>query len=633
MASSSSTASMRSPRYTGEVASHPVKRRMHTSTLDRVANLAFVLPGIALAALFFLYPTALALVRGFTDWSPGVGGDWVGFANFTALFRDPNFGAVVQNSLIYLLGVPIWVIVPLIVTLMLYDKTPKASWFRVIYLFPLVLTPAILGLVFSAILNPTDGLLNQLLTSVGLHDLTAAWIDSPELVKPSIIMITLWGGLGMTVLILHSALTAVQPELFEAAELDGASWWAKLRYVMLPGIRPVLEAVIALSTVGVFISFFGLISVLTNGGPNYASASIDFDVYARAFTLQNFGGSSAEALVLIVFVILTVLVLLGLRWALNAWSDRPRPLNYATLGDRVRTSRLVNSARPRVRAFTARIRRATPHLKWSPLRLLIAVLLAVVFLYPIIYMAGTAVKTVPDFNDNPIGLPRSFTWSFMSQAWAALGNGQALLNSVIAVGIGVLVCAALSSLTAFWLYLNRGVMRVIVISVIGIFYFVPVAVWIIPLNTMLAQFGLSNNLAVLGVIYGVSQFPFGVALISTYLSRGLNPELLEAARVDGASLFRQYWSIVLPLSGPVLGSVIALAGAFMWGDLIIGLVILQSPDTYPATLAATQIVGRSSPSLQLSAAAATISLIPLLILFAATQRLMVRGITAGSGRL
>jgi multiple sugar transport system permease protein len=168
---------------------------------------------------------------------------------------------------------------------------------------------------------------------------------------------------------------------------------------------------------------------------------------------------------------------------------------------------------------------------------------------------------------------------------------------------------------------------------VGIFYFVPGAVWVIPLNTLLVQFGLGDNIVVLGVVQGIAQLPFGVVLMTTYLSSGLPMEILEAARVDGASLWRQFRSIVLPLSGPGLGALLALVTAFTWGDLQIGLVLMQSPDRFPVTLAVTTLVGRATPGLQPIAAAGLISLLPLLILFAFTQRLMVRGIASGVGRV
>ncbi|MGH2613605.1 MAG: ABC transporter permease subunit [Thermomicrobiales bacterium] len=591
----------------------------------------FVIPALAGIVLVLLIPTITALVRSFTDWQPAAAVSWVGFANYEALFADSTFHGVLQNSLIYLIGVPFAVIIPLMIALMLYERTPNATFFRTIYLFPLVFSTAILGLLFQSILNP-DGLLNSVLRSIGLDGLAAKWLDDPALVKFTIMGVSLWGGLGMSVLIFHAALSAIPPELFEAAELDGAGWWRKLRYVMIPGIRPVLEGMIVVSTVGIFIGYFGLIKVLTNGGPNNASAAMDFDLYTRAFSLFDYAGSAAEAVVLLILVAAVVGVLVLLR----AFVHRSRPLpSYprTPFSDRVRSVPAVQATRRWTGDVLRRIRMKLPNLPWSPVRLIIAIAILIMFIYPMVYLAGTAVRTRQDFNANPEGLPTTFTLDFIVQAWTQANMGLAMINSFVSVGIAVFVCATLSTLSAFWLIRHTGKLRIVILAFIGLFYFVPGAVWVIPLNTLLVQVGLADNIVTLGIIQGIAQLPFGIVLMTTYLMTGLPLEILESARIDGASLWQQFIRIVIPLAGPGLGALIALVTAFTWGDLQLGLVLMQTPDNFPVTLAVTQLVGKSTPGLQPIAAAGLISLLPLLVLFAFTQRFMVRGISSGIGRV
>lgn len=598
---------------------------------DRIADAAFVLPAVGLAIAIFFYPTVNALWRGFTEWTPGLPSEFTGLENYRDLLTDETFHQVLRNSGIYLIGVPILVVVPLLVAFMLYERVPQARLFRTLLLFPLVLSPPILGLLFASILNPTNGLLNESLQRVGLGGLTHAWIDEPSLVKPTIIAVVLWGGMGVSVLIFHAALSAIPPDLFEAAELDGASWLRKVRDVMVPGIRPVLEAITALAVVSVFTGLIGLIQVLTNGGPNQRSASVDFDIYSRALQLQDYGSAAAEAGLLLVMVVVLVALLFGLRRVLSRPRRHPGPIQHDPLIDRLRQSSIARRA-GRLRPGANRFRRRSTR-RWSVFRLAIALVLAFLFAYPLLYLAGTAVKPQAQFNADPIGLPTALTGEFLRTAWESASLGRAMVNSLISVTIGVVICTVLSSLASFWFIRHTGRMRVILFAAMSVFYFVPVIVWVIPLQVTLARVGLTDNLLVLGVVYGAAQLPFGVALLTVYLSRGVPEEMLEAARVDGASLWAQYRYLIVPLSRPAIAALVPLVTAFLWGDLIIGLILIQDPGSYPATIAATQLVGGKTPSLQASAAASVISFFPLLVLFALSQRSMVRGITAGIGRV
>lgn len=596
---------------------------------EALADVAFVLPAAVLAFAIFFYPTVNALWHGFTDWQPGLPSHYVGTKNYHQLLGDDTFHRVLHNSLVYLLAVPILVFVPLVIAFLLYDRVPFAPFFRTLLLIPLVLAPPILGLLFASILNPTSGLLDVWLRRIGLDGAAKPWLDDPSLVKPTIVAIVLWGTLGVSVLIFHAALSAIPPDLFEVADLDGASSWRKIRDVVIPGIRPVLEAVIALTVVSVFTAMFGLIQVLTGGGPNRASSTIDFDIYNRALLLQNYGGASAEAGLLLV----GVAALVGLLVLLRRVLARPRTRVLTSRRRRTRTRRTISRPSWSTRApKTWSYRRWSRRSRWSIPRIVGISLLSVLFVYPFIYLVGTAVKPETEFNQDPIGLPHSFTSYFLKTAWEAVGLGHAMVNSLIAVGIGVTVCTVLSSLASFWFIRHRGPVRIALFAGMSVFYFVPAIVWVIPLETVLVRLGFGNSIFMLGLVYGVSQLPFGIALLTVYLSRGISDSMLEAARVDGASLWKQYWHLVLPLSRPAIAALAPLVTAFLWGDLIIGLVLIQDPAKYPVTLAATQLVGRITPSLQASAAAGVISFFPLLILFALSQRWMVRGITVGVGK-
>lgn len=268
---------------------------------------AFIWPMLVLLGTLVLAPAVYAIFRSFYDWSPGYESPFVGIDNFKELFSSSVFREIGRNELFFMVGVPIWAGVPLVVALLLFERVPFAGAFRTIFFFPAVLSPVILGLVFRSLLRP-DGIVNSTLESIGLGGLAQNWIDEPALVKPVIILVALWYSMGFGVIFYSAALSTVPTELFEAAELDGASWWQRLRYVVLPRILPIFLLNVVFSVATVFL-LFPYSFVLTRGGPGFTSTTIDYDIYANSFQFGYFGLAAAES-VLLLLVMLGVLAAL-----------------------------------------------------------------------------------------------------------------------------------------------------------------------------------------------------------------------------------------------------------------------------------------------------------------------------------
>jgi ABC-type sugar transport system permease subunit len=279
----------------------------------RVSDLPYVLPVVVLLAAFTFVPAGIAWAHAFTAWNPGAPSPFVGLDNFRTLFADPTFREVLQNQVVFLLGVPLWVLLPLALSLLLYERVPAPGLFRTILFFPAVLPPTIIAIMFRSLLAP-DGLVNELLRGAGVGGLARPWLDSADLVKYSLIVLLAWAGLGVGVVMFSAALSSVSPELFEAAALDGASFWQRLRYVVVPGIRGTIVLYTVLQVLTVFLFLFAWIYVLTNGGPGFASTTMDFDIFERSMAQGFFGVAAAESIVLVG----CVAVLLVAGWALAA---------------------------------------------------------------------------------------------------------------------------------------------------------------------------------------------------------------------------------------------------------------------------------------------------------------------------
>lgn len=275
--------------------------------MEALGDALFLLPAVALVGSLVLVPVATSIFRSFYEWNPGYESPFVGIANYTALATDLAFQQIMRNEAVFLIGVPIWVFLPLVIALFLHDRVPIAGLVRTIIFFPAVASPAILGIFFRSVLA-SDGLLNTLLESVGLGALARSWLSDPALIKPVIIVVIAWATAGIGVVIFAAALNAMEPHLLEAAEVEGASGWQKLRFVILPTLRPVIDLYAALMVLNVFVGLFAWIYVLTGGGPGFASTTLDYDIYQRALTYGQFGLAAAESVYLLGVVAIILLL-------------------------------------------------------------------------------------------------------------------------------------------------------------------------------------------------------------------------------------------------------------------------------------------------------------------------------------
>jgi ABC-type sugar transport system permease subunit len=281
-----------------------------------VSALPYISPLLIAAIAVVVAPAAFGISRSLFDWQPGGSSPFVGLSNFKLLANSPTFRTILVNEGIYLLGLPLWTILPLVIAVFLFSRVRFAGFVRTLLFLPAVVSPALLGIMFTPILSP-DGLVNTTLRQVGLGSLTHQWIDSPGLVKPTIIVVLAWANVGLGVAIYTAALTSIQPDLLDAAHVAGANSWQRIWYVILPGIRRTLILWMTFQALGVFLWLFGLIFALTQGGPGNSSTSIDYDIFTNTITNGLFGVGAAESVYLLAMVaaIAAVALAIGRQWS------------------------------------------------------------------------------------------------------------------------------------------------------------------------------------------------------------------------------------------------------------------------------------------------------------------------------
>jgi ABC-type sugar transport system permease subunit len=283
-------------------------RRGLRAVRERLSEFLFVVPITLVIGLTIGIPTVSAIYHSFTNWQPGSSSPWSGFANYTALFREPGFTAAAHNQLYLLLGLPAWILLPLGLAVLLHGGVRGAALVRAIIFFPATVSPALIGILFTFILAPF-GPLNNGLHTVHLGFLAHQWLSDTTIVKPVLIAVMTWATIGIGVVIFSAALDAVPQEVLEAAELDGAGWSRRLVRIIMPALRPVIEMWSTIMVMVAFVGMFPWVFILTKGGPGFSSTTLDFDIYTRALTDGDFGAAAAEMVTLLLVV--AVVIILG----------------------------------------------------------------------------------------------------------------------------------------------------------------------------------------------------------------------------------------------------------------------------------------------------------------------------------
>ncbi len=272
----------------------------------------FLLPGLVLFVLFLIYPMAYSLRISFYDWNviKPLKSEFVGLDNYRALLAGPIFRRAVLNTLVYTaITVPAQMILALAVAILLDQQIRGKTFFRVAYYLPVITSWVIVTLIFEYLFNSQAGLINYLLRDVlRLVSEPIRWLADPILTMVPINLLGIWKGVGWSAIILLAALQAIPAELLEAAAIDGANPWRRLRHVTLPLLRPTLVFLLVVLVIG-GLNLYISVLLMTNGGqPLDLTHSVLTLMYKETFDRLNFGGGAAISYLLTAFVFVVSLV-------------------------------------------------------------------------------------------------------------------------------------------------------------------------------------------------------------------------------------------------------------------------------------------------------------------------------------
>lgn len=254
-------------------------------------------------------------------------------------------------------------------------------------------------------------------------------------------------------------------------------------------------------------------------------------------------------------------------------------------------------------------------------------LLALSTIFPILFTVNTSLKTQREITKHGYGLATQPTFGYYETAWSSFNMATYFVNSTIVTVLGVVFVLAVSSLGGFAFAqlsfrFKRSLFMLLLSGLV-----IPVQVILVPLFRVIIDLHMLNSHLGLGVIYGAFFSPFGIYLMTAYYT-GLPRELIEAAKVDGASIWQIYWSIVLPLGAPALVTLGILTTLHCWNDILLSLITLQDHRTLMVGIAALR--GEYGADIPLTAAAVVIGAAPVILIFLIFQRKILTGITVGS---
>ncbi|MFD0688868.1 carbohydrate ABC transporter permease [Actinomadura fibrosa] len=283
---------------------------------ERLAYLPYLVPGVLLFTAVIGVPFLMNLGTSFTEWS-GVGSPrWVGLDNYRELAEDAEFWASFRHNVLVIVGMAIVpTAVGLVLASVLTDVIDRrfgprtAAALRACVYLPQVLPVVITGVVWSWLLAPENGAVNELLDAVGLGSLAHDWLGDPATALWSVLGVMVWMQIGFPLVVFMSGLQRVDPSLYEAAEIDGAAWARRFWHVTVPQIRPEIFVVLLWTTIAA-LKAFPQIFVLTKGGPGGATNVPSYYSYVSFFEKTDVGYGSAIATVLTLIIIALTVVFL-----------------------------------------------------------------------------------------------------------------------------------------------------------------------------------------------------------------------------------------------------------------------------------------------------------------------------------
>lgn len=261
------------------------------------------LAALILFTVFVVVPFIVGIYTSFFKWDGFSDMKFNGFKNYLYVFKDDVFWTAMKNTFVYAILVTVLKnLIAFALATILVKKILGQTFFRTAIYIPVTLSYIVIGILWTWIYNPTFGLLNSLLSALGLDSLILGWLSDANVALYSVIVVDVWKWIGYHMVLYIAGLQGVPKELYEAADIDGASAFAKLRHVTIPMVNSTIVINVLMSITGAFVSNYDIVHIMTDGGPFHSTEVSLTYIMTTAFSDYNFGKANAMSVILFLMV-------------------------------------------------------------------------------------------------------------------------------------------------------------------------------------------------------------------------------------------------------------------------------------------------------------------------------------------
>lgn len=273
---------------------------------DSAWAIVLLLPNLLGFLIFTLLPVIASFLLSFTDWDMMKPIQFIGLQNYSDLFKDQIFIKVLWNTLYFsFVTVPIGIVLSLFLATALNQHIRGIKLYRAAYFLPVISSMVAVAVIWQWIYNPEYGVLNFLLSLVGIKG--PSWLSSVTWAMPAVMLTSIWKGLGFNMLLFLAGLQGISDSYYEAADIDGAKWFEKFRYITVPLLSPTTFFVTVMAIIGSF-QVFDSVFLMTQGGPARSTSVLVHYLYQNAFQYFRMGYASAIAYILFFLVLIFTLI-------------------------------------------------------------------------------------------------------------------------------------------------------------------------------------------------------------------------------------------------------------------------------------------------------------------------------------
>lgn len=267
-----------------------------------------ILPVAVVLIFMRFYPMAAAIYRSFTNWDGLYRSDWIGLTNYVQIFTNSPFWKLLRNSLVLLTAVPLQVMIGLLVAVLLYEEVRGWRFFRTVIYLPQIISAVTIGYLFRVAFS-LDGPVNLTLRKIGLDIIANEWLGNTGTALGVLVFCLTWFSIGWQAIVILGGMSKISPEVFEAARMDGANYWQRTFYVVIPMISRTIEYAVIMSMVWTLTSVFAFIFSITAGGPGYETSTLDYMIYRKFYQAgAPYGSASAFAVILLLIILVFTMV-------------------------------------------------------------------------------------------------------------------------------------------------------------------------------------------------------------------------------------------------------------------------------------------------------------------------------------